>query len=1409
MDSTTKIPGYKILDKIGEGGMATVYLAVQVLLARTVALKIITPARLADPSAKERFLKEGKIIAKLNHPNIVTVHDIGHHESLYYMAIEYVGGGGLTKRIAQGLRPDEAIETTKQVAKALGYAHKHGFIHRDVKPANILFREDGTVVLSDFGIAKDTTSETVLTIMGATIGTPDYMSPEQLTGKRLDSRSDLYSIGVVLYEMLTCQKPFKGPDAFSTAICHLSSPVPLLPEQFALYQILIERLLAKDPNDRFDNAEQLIEALEHLSTDTTQRLAGDSKRTKRGTIWPKGITKSNNQAKSGNGDGGRAYFLRGFAVFGGLSLIIVAAVLWLKEPQISPQTQLLVDLLLSQAERQIAASRLTEPDGDNAYQSYQYVLKLNPKDKQAVNGLQKIADRFEQQALSKQRAARLGDALSLTARGLSVDPEHEGLLTLQKVLTQQVQKQRQQQKVARLLLQAEQQLKTSRLTQPAGENALHSYREVLGLDPQNRQALSGLQKIADRFQQLARSKLHEARPEEGLKLIAQGLAVVPQHKGLLALQQELSRQFETQQQQRTITQLLAQAERELNASQLMEPTDDNAYTHYRRILEIDPDNAKAKAGLVRIADQYEQIARQYQSQGAFQRSLAAIERGLEVAPAHQGLQNLRAEVADQIEERNRQQKEDARRKQELTHLLSLAGQQLDAGKLIEPPGNNAYESYQRIQSIDPRNASALKGLDKIATRIANNAQSERQQGRLKEGLSQVERGLKAFPYSARLQALRAELAQELGQQWRQQEIAALLTKAGQQFNTSKFTQPEDDNAYATYRSVLALDPQNRDALAGLQAIAKHHEELARRELDEGHSEKALLAIAEGLKADKENESLIRLRLQIKQRLEDQAHRERRLYELQAKAQTEMAAARYTEPEGDNAYETFQQILALDAGHAEALAGLARIAGVFEQRARENRRNGNYQKSLSLIDKALEVQPQHRELITLRQAVEVQLEKQRQKQKIDNLLAKANHQFTASRLTQPEGDNALESYRQVLKLSPNNERALAGIQRIADRHLQLAQTTLEQGKLSESLALIEKGLTVAPWHTDLQSLRDTVTRQLQGQQRQEKLEGLLAAAKEQFAASWLTTPKGNNAYETYTQVLQLSPQDKRALDGLQHIAERYLQLGQSQFRQGDLNKSLVFCDRGLTVDPKHSELLALRAEIQHRHEVETQLRQTLRPLLAKASQQLAALHLTEPEGDNAHETYLQVLEMDEDNQQAENGLQKIADSYQTFAKNKQRSGDPRGGLKLAELGLTVNPAHPGLLRLHQEIISALNEKIQNERKIEHLFEIARQKLEAGHFIRPPGNNASAIYRQILAIDPQNPRAQEGLQTITEYCMARAQVMRQDGDLQQSLSLVQQGLEITPNHPGLLSLQNSLTHQLESAEHEKRYRIFGTH
>lgn len=258
-----KIPDYEIKESIGKGGMATVYRATHKRLQREIALKIMTPETSGTEVFQKNFFIEGRIVAKLEHPNIVKIYDIDSQNGHFYMSMEILSKGSLKQRLANGKLPiSNALSITAQVADALSYAHKKGYIHRDIKPANIMFRGDGNAVLTDFGIAKMQGTTGDLTQMGYISGTPYYMSPEQATGNNeIDNRTDIYSLGVMFYEMLTGTKPFTGSNTVAITYEHVHGSIPALKGKNSVFQPIIDKALAKDAKDRFDNIEDFSKAL--------------------------------------------------------------------------------------------------------------------------------------------------------------------------------------------------------------------------------------------------------------------------------------------------------------------------------------------------------------------------------------------------------------------------------------------------------------------------------------------------------------------------------------------------------------------------------------------------------------------------------------------------------------------------------------------------------------------------------------------------------------------------------------------------------------------------------------------------------------------------------------------------------------------------------------------------------------------------------------------------------------------------------------------------------------------------------------------------------------------------------------------------------------------------------------------
>ena len=453
------IPGYKIERLIAEGGMAAVYLAIQESLDRRVALKLLK--KFDTPEQSKRFINEGRIIASLNHRNVITIHDVGIIGGQHYISMEYLEAGDLEARIREGITPAAAINLLKTIGDCLDFVHRKGIVHRDIKPANILFCNDGTPILTDFGIAKQLQQDTSLTRDGAAMGSPDYLSPEQAECKSLDGRTDIYGLGIVFYEMLTGRKPYKGGSYIETVMAHITDPIPSLPPRLERYQGLLERMIAKNPEERFASAAEMIAFINKMGRATpveeisakvvslVRSLRGSTAADTNLAMTAQ-ITRDDLAAdppaamQTVTGTGFRALVdtLAGRSgnthqrwLMAGLILVLVTGSVWMsaRAPENlathSPESEVAQYLL--KAKIAMDADKLAAPAQDNAYRYYQAVIKLVPDHEGARQGLLEIANRYGDLAEQSLDRFEYVNAKHYVHEGLRVQPENPRLLALQ------------------------------------------------------------------------------------------------------------------------------------------------------------------------------------------------------------------------------------------------------------------------------------------------------------------------------------------------------------------------------------------------------------------------------------------------------------------------------------------------------------------------------------------------------------------------------------------------------------------------------------------------------------------------------------------------------------------------------------------------------------------------------------------------------------------------------------------------------------------------------------------------------------------------------------------------------------------------------------------------------------------
>ncbi|RKZ71755.1 MAG: hypothetical protein DRQ48_02590 [Gammaproteobacteria bacterium] len=453
-----EIPGYKIQQQVGQGGMATVYLALQESLNRSVVLKILDiNGPTANETLIERFLSEGRIVASLNHPNIITIFDIGIAGHSLYISMEYIDGGDLKMRMELPITPDTALDYLAKIGSGLDAAHKMGVVHRDIKPANIMFRDENTPLITDFGISKQIDGvDHDLTSTGLFLGSPNYVSPEQADGIEIDGRTDIYSLGCLFYEMLTGEKPYASTTVYDVIIKHKQAPVPVLEKELAEFQPLLNKMMAKDRDKRFKDAAEMVQAIEELqnarnatTTGTDFDVTGGGIVTNKSTqtlnillvllVAAGGILGTLQYAGSKMND--TAPRIENVPISADIPDTIIPPVIDDSVPAISTNIAEapvkmsgdVVQALHWLGKKSLQDYRLTSPPEDNAYYYYTKLLKADPGDRIAAAGLLNIADRYAYLAERSIIENNYSKAQAYIAIGLKFNPNHTTLIKLIKL----------------------------------------------------------------------------------------------------------------------------------------------------------------------------------------------------------------------------------------------------------------------------------------------------------------------------------------------------------------------------------------------------------------------------------------------------------------------------------------------------------------------------------------------------------------------------------------------------------------------------------------------------------------------------------------------------------------------------------------------------------------------------------------------------------------------------------------------------------------------------------------------------------------------------------------------------------------------------------------------------------------
>ena len=555
------ISGYRIEKRVGQGGMASVYLAIQVSLDRPVALKILSPDYSDSPEFSKRFLNEGRILASLRHSNIITIHDIGIEDGMHYISMEYVEGEDLKSQLRAGIKSSTALNYIETIADCLQVAHKRNIVHRDVKPANVMFREDGTLLLTDFGIAKQLGGTSDLTVTGSTLGTPHYLSPEQARAQPLDGRADIYSLGIMLYEMLVGKKPYQGDSDINTVLKHITEPIPTLPAHLTSFQPMLDKMIAKSPADRFSDVAELINAIRAFRSDEQELLSKLDAMGAGAALFYETETKP----LSAQGD------TTPIAAPGEPESAVA------REQSTQPLTAegdaTPTPVRPGQSEPLTSASSVVQgvgPDEPTKVLTPRKEKKSRPflflgavaiLTVLVIAGIDlwmtRSADRPASVPSTKKSAEPVKQATKTPAPPLAstssarktAEPAEQGTLTQESsavvptepspAVNIAAQKKREK-TVGALLKLAESALEDFRLTQPDDDNALGYFQMAMNIDPENEQAKAGPARIAYKYGELARSQMRRRRYAKANEYIDKGLKIDPSNPELIALRAQIT-----------------------------------------------------------------------------------------------------------------------------------------------------------------------------------------------------------------------------------------------------------------------------------------------------------------------------------------------------------------------------------------------------------------------------------------------------------------------------------------------------------------------------------------------------------------------------------------------------------------------------------------------------------------------------------------------------------------------------------------------------------------------------------------------------------------------------------------------------------------------------------------------------
>lgn len=726
--------------------MATVYLAIQENFERQVALKVMSPSLSVDQNFTERFIREARINSRLIHPNIVTVHDVGVKNGHHYLAMEYIDGYDLKQNL-YSVSGTQVLQLLKDIALALDYAGQKGYVHRDVKLENIMVRsEDGRAVLMDFGIARaieGSSSEAQtghsLTQSGMSLGTPHYMSPEQVKGLAIDSRSDIYSLGVLFYYLLVKQPPFRADSLFAVGVKHITEDIPQLPEALTIYQPFIEKMMAKFPEDRIQTGAEVVAVLDAIDAGPIDDwVAAHKKEFEEEHIRARTLHESENSASlqqpsgsvsaqghgfSGSLSAGLDSFDEGTVIapqnsFSGqpqealiipredfprrseapskmpwivgaslLVLVAVTAVYWF---QSGPESEVSAGI-------DVAAQNVVKTDSVKAVVSIAERQNGNPQPILA----EEVVSTPQEKRL--EAIAPVGAKKGAVPGKEKVDANENEAPLVEQVPTEVAGDTPQQEvvpvvsEIDRLIKKSEEIASLAKKDGGKIPELVGVYRDILSIDKGRKVAVDGIARLKKNALSVVEKRLSSGSLKAAKKELSSAVVLFPE-LGRDKTYVELSRRLS---QDLRVEKLLAGGRENFSQDRLILPLGNNAEEDFKEVLAIDATNKAALSGLKKMVERFLALAETAKTQKNYEQALGFVNNGLQVDRESKALQS-------QVEELRVLILENQKVDQLLVDASAFETQQILFGE-----GENAVQNYREVLAIDKSNKFASEGLAAI------------------------------------------------------------------------------------------------------------------------------------------------------------------------------------------------------------------------------------------------------------------------------------------------------------------------------------------------------------------------------------------------------------------------------------------------------------------------------------------------------------------------------------------------------------------------------------------------------------------------------------------------------------------------------------------------------------------------